>query len=685
MKVLALLARAALGLGAAFIASYAAARAFLNYSAYESRLDRAFLLAVPTLALGAVLFVLIPPLWDWLRQRQPAVLFGIGAAALAAALAVALPQVVSFDGLVGLAVTGAAIFALMAPAADSVERIHVGFSLRSYALGSLCSSALACGAVGFLHAPLGSTLHMVIFTVVLIVPGSALGYYVVLGASRSLQDGFLRRPLNLFLGITLPVLLAALTLMSARFPAMFSWEDISIPSAWVGPFAASAVVAGVWGVAALEQFESRGLREKFRASLLWARLRDHQPGLYAAGMFFLIHLILVLALNHPALSLNSVVFESDAGPWMSILGSPRGEAVNRAVHPLLLITARPLVRLLGGFMGEHWQLAPMLVVAAASGACVFMAWVFVKRAAGDATYAFIFAILLGSTATHLLFGSLVETFAFAMASLILFYLLVQAAERRFAVLVPAGLMVFGITVSNFAQPVIGLLFSGFGLRRLVSYCLFVLTAGVVLTALTGALYPSWQTLFFVPSDAAFETHFVKPVYAAPAAQLRHKVELAGRTMLLYGVVGPSPVEVIAHKAPRPTIDLKTFDARSGLYASYKGLANIPLAMWLMVLGGSLVLFVREFRSTRHLGLMLGLLGSLAFNFFLHLNYGTELLLYTPYWTYAVIFFVALAYAGLAGRKWIEYSLAGFVLALMINNTWFIYATLRSLAPFFAAS
>ena len=82
--------------------------------------------------------------------------------------------------------------------------------------------------------------------------------------------------------------------------------------------------------------------------------------------------------------------------------------------------------------------------------------------------------------------------------------------------------------------------------------------------------------------------------------------------------------------------------------------------------------------------MLGLLGSLAFNFFLHMNYGTELFLYTPFWTYALIFFIALAFADLGDKKWFQTILTIFVVALMINNFWFILVILRGLAPFYAA-
>ncbi len=148
---------------------------------------------------------------------------------------------------------------------------------------------------------------------------------------------------------------------------------------------------------------------------------------------------------------------------------------------------------------------------------------------------------------------------------------------------------------------------------------------------------------------------------------------------------PRPIEAVSHKDPFSTIDFKTFDIRENRLASYKGLANIPLVLWLILLGGSFVTFVKNIRSSKHLPLMLGLLGTLAFNFLLHMVYGTELFLYTPYWTYALIFFIALAYAEFAGRTWFESVLTLFVLVLMVNNIWFIFVILRGLAPFYAAT
>jgi hypothetical protein len=631
MKSLQLLFRAGLGVIIGFFLSFFSLTVFSNLVGY-TRLDLAFIFTVPTLAFAYLFVELFPVLQKWMEQ----------------------------------------------------PRIGAGHFFRYYAVGFFLSLLLGYGAIGFLDEALKTSLSVFVVSTLFILAASVSGYYLVRRAAHSFRDGFLSKPLNLILCLMLPLLLTAMLVISSQFPAMFVWEYITFPPDLLGIYTMGAVVAGVGGVIALGQIEARGYYQKFRETGLFAFIKENLPGLYAGGMFFLINLVIARALNHPAFSYTSVVFETDAG-WMSIFGDPGGDAINRAVHPLTLITVRSLVRLAGIFLNENWNLAPISIAAMLSGACVLMAWIFVRRATGEKTYALLFAILLGSTSAHLLFGSIVETYVFGMTSLIFFMLLIQAREQRLSVLVPVGIVVFGITVTNIAQNAIGLFFNKFGFWRVVRYCVLVVTAGVVLTVFTSVLYPNLQTFFFVPADLLFETKFVRPVYDSPAQYMLGKVTGISRAMFLYGVVAPTPLEVIHQKRSEqyPNIDLKMFDWQEQRFASYKGLANVPLAVWLVLIAGAFAFFIKNLRTTPHLNLMQGLLGCLAFNYLLHSIYGVEFFLYTPYWDYALFFFAALAYAELADKKWFLALLSIFAVMLMVNNAHFIFTVLRALDPFFA--
>jgi hypothetical protein len=628
VKILPTLFRAGVSLLIAFLVSLWLATAVFDYST-RSFTDRAFLILFPALGIAYFIFEAIP----LLRQKM--------------------------------------------------SQFRENHSMGIFALGFLLTVLLTFPAVGFLRHIIQTPLNLILFTGIFTLAGCATGYFAVRRAAASLRNGFLSKPLNLLLSLSLPLFLVAFLVAALQFPAMFTVDDITIPAEWRGWFIVAALISGLAGMPALLHIETRWLPQ-FKQTRLFNFLNDNLPGVYAGGMFFLINLVIARALNHPALTVNSVLFESDAGPWLFILGSPTEDVINRAVHPLVLITLRPLVRFVTLFTADQWQLAPILVVAATSGLCVFMAWLFVKRATAQPAYAFIFAIMLGSTASHLVFGSLTDTYIFGAASLIFFLLLVQAKETRFSVLVPAGLLVFGITVTNVAQSAIALLSNHFGFKRLLRFGLTLAAAAVALTFLTSALFPNRQTLFFVPGDIAFEGNFVKPVRESPVESLKRKAEVVSRTMLLYGVVAPTPLEVTANKPPRPTIDLKTYDVRTDKLASYKGWGNLPLALWLVLLAGAFIFLAKDWRTSPHLPLILGLLGSLAFNFFLHMNYGTELFLYSIYWTYALAFFFALAFAKLSGKTWFENFLAVFVLTLMTSNFWFIWTILRALAPFYAS-
>jgi hypothetical protein len=686
MKILQFLFRAGISLLIAFTASFSSAVIFFGYSAYEHASDRLFLVVVPTLAIGFLLFEVFTRLWDWFRQRQFSILIAFGVFAAFAAVEFVMPYAVSRVYYLGMAALAATLFFFMLPAAPAAERLRPSHSLWHYFLGFLMSLFLAYAVIGFLGGVFTGRFGIILFCLVTVSVGSVIGYYLVRRAAQSLRDGFLNNPVNLALVLSLPLFLAGVVYGALQYPAMFLLEFIQMEGEWFGFYLASSVIGGAWGLWVLDQFEARGFARSFAQTRFFGFVRDNLPGIYAATFFFFINLIFARALNHPMYSVNSLIFEADAGPWMSILGYPEGHDVNRAVHPLVLITLRPITSFVRLFLADKWFFAPMIVVAAMNGLSVLVAWLFVKRAAQKDSYAFAFATMLGATGAHLLFGSLTETYVFGMTSLILFFFIVQSDEKRFSVLVPAGLLVFGVTVTNIAQSMIALFFKKtFSFWRLVYYGIIVLTTSIALTALVSVLYPGNQTFFYVPADLAFEGRFSKPIYEGPMERVIERTGVVGRAIFLYGVVAPQPIESIARKNTEPITEFETYNFRSKEMAWYHGAAYAPLLLWLVLLAAAVFQFFRKFRSSPHTPLMLGLLVSVAFNYLLHMNYGTELFLYSTFWTYLLVFFAGLALVDFAGRRWFEVALAILVLMLMVNNGLFVLGILRSLNPYLAAA
>lgn len=679
MKFLISMFRMGFSLAVGFAASFSAAVIFFDYSGYKQISDRAFLVAIPTLAIAFLIFISFPKVFSWLAKRQVDALIWLAIPVVLVALVALLPYAISRVYYMGMFVFALVIFALILPVVPVIERLRSKYYIRYYFLGSLLSFVFVYGVISFFSSVFSSGFQIIIFTAFFTVLGNLFGYYFARHIFHSFQEGFLNNALNVLLVLTLPVFFIGVVKINLQFPAMFNIGYIKLPESWVETFFVASMIGSVWTIPLLEQFEERGIHASLKQTWMYAFVKENMPGLFAATMFSAINFVIARALNHPTFSLNSLFFRADSGLWLTILGYPEGGIVERSVHPLVLITLRPLVQFVGLFTAEKWFLAPLFVVAVMSGLCVLMAWLFVKRATQKNTYAFLFALLLGTTSAHLTFGSLVETYIFGVTSLIFFLLLVQAQEKRFSILVPAGLLVFGVTITNVAQAIIELFFTRFGFKRLIYYGTTLLAAGIILTTFVSILYPGNQSFFFVPADISFESRYTQPVYENSIEQITQKAAALGRTIFFYGIVAPRPIEDTILNGTASLTQLKTYNAHDQVYAWYSGFGYVPFAVWAFLLVGAFLYFFRNFRSSIHTPLMLGLLGSLIFNFFLHMNYGEEFFLYVTNWTYLLVFFVALAFADLAGRRWFQSALTVFLLLMMANNMWFLYTVMRALS------
>ncbi len=682
MKLFQFLFRAAASLLIAFAISLSSAVIYFNYTEYENTIDRFLMVAAPTLAFGYLIFQAFPQILAWISKQKPGYLFVFGSFALIASIIAVFPSGMSRVYWLGMGSFALALFTLMAPAIQSLERLSATHSPWHYLIAFLSSLPLTYGAMGFLSGTMYQRHHIMAFAALYTLAGSVGGYYLVRRVSHSFKNGFLKNWLNIFLALIPPVFFTAMFLISLNFPSMFPIGYILVPGEWMDIYVCTSIVTGAWGILVLEQIEARGLYQAFRKTKLFAFIKENLPGIYAGFIFLLINLILARAINSLRFNIHSIIFEADAEPWLNIMGYPDGYDVNRAVHPLVLITMRPFTRFIGFFMGENWFLSPMISISVAGGATVLMAWTFLKRAVRNDTYAFIFTLLFGATASHLLFGSITETYIFGMASLMFFLLLIQADEKRFSILVPAGLLVFGVTITNIGQSMIGLFFKKFGFWRLVKYGVAVLSTGIVLTAFVSMVYPGNQTFFFVPQDILFEARFSQPVYASPMERLTTRAKTVGRAIFLHGTLAPTPIEDYTGKqTARPIIKFKTFNEKDNIVAKYEGLANIPLALWILLMAGAAIFFIKNIRA-QDAPLLLSLLGGIAFNYFLHMNYGDEIFLYTAYFTFLVVFFVAVALKDLAKLSWFNMALTVFLLMVMANNARFIFIIMRGLSPYY---
>ncbi len=411
-------------------------------------------------------------------------------------------------------------------------------------------------------------------------------------------------------------------------------------------------------------------------------LREHAAGLLLAILFFSIYTFLGSRLNFENIDTIDNFLDADNSSWMARIADPQGSALEmRGPHPFAYLIFRPLGRFLNLFTGSP-ALSAILLNALTGGFTVFLAWAFIWNATDhNRAYAFLIASLLGLSTSHLFFGSVIETYIFSAAALMTFFVLLQRQGDSTEPLVIAALLTFGITITNFAQNLIGFFISRPRLREVFRFAALTVSVGVLLTLLHAAMYPSSQ-LFFLPSDTQGEADFRISVFNDPAWRAIGRVMLLVRTMLLYTVIAPIPYvfgQEVGGTFPR----FNFFKIVPGTYSfsSYDGLGNILVLAWVALLLMAGLFFLWDLVRRRRMDLRLSLILCLLFNFILHLNYGYEPFLYSPDWAYALIFFVGLSLAPLAKNRALQAGLLVFLLLLAYNQFQFFAFILQTITPF----
>jgi hypothetical protein len=244
-----------------------------------------------------------------------------------------------------------------------------------------------------------------------------------------------------------------------------------------------------------------------------------------------------------------------------------------------------------------------------------------------------------------------------------------------------SLITFGITLTNFVQTFIGFFIARPRIKEVIRFAGFTLSLGVIFSLIHAALYPS-SKLFFLPSDAQAEEEFSFSPLGEPSWRIIGRIILLVRTIFLYTIVAPKPYVFTAEVGGTfPRFNFFKIAPETFSYGSYSGLGNLLILAWALLLFSAGVLFVIDLFRKRRVDIRLALLGCLLFNAALHFYYGYEPFLYSPDWAYALIFFVGLSLASLAGQKWIQAGMGIFVLALAVNQIQFFQFIFHTIAPF----
>jgi len=395
-------------------------------------------------------------------------------------------------------------------------------------------------------------------------------------------------------------------------------------------------------------------------------LRENIPGLVLFFLFTTGYYLLATIFNKPDINTNNIYFAADSWSWLQRIAFEDGWTMTtRAVHPLTPLIFRPLTSLLALLAGGDRYQAGLAFLALAGGGCVFVAWKIVRLISGTQNHAVLFASLLGLSASHLIFATVIESYIFSALFLLIFVWLLLANKSAY-LLIATGVLTLGVTVTNFGQQALTAVFLRKGLKSLIIIFSCIVLVSIGLNVISHAIYP--VPYFFLPQNLIEEQSYLRELSLK-------RTGLMVEDLLIYNIAAPQPNVSIRREMPR-------FNFLQGALKDYAWFGLPALILWIGILALGFFYFIKNIRSdSNDKFLALAMLICLVFNLLLHIRYGVEPFLYSADWTYALILFVAVTLNGLVERPWFKVLLFLLVISVFINNLGFLYIIARKVSEF----
>lgn len=638
------------------------ALAFYFFNAYVSVVDRLFLFVVPSISAAICVYYLLPILEKTLFQLSILARVILFVIALLSTILIAT-SIFKAVGLLSIAAFVSLLFVFFAAIIQPAPFLEKLDSAKKWAwlfFGWAFSAIVIFIVAGFLDNFYNSYFEITCIIAVLYFIIGPTGYYLVKRLGNFAKQNTIDFMFFLALFLVLFIFIGILFQYGEQFPALFTPGYFLLGRTLLPVFGAVSVLIIPWQAWAIYKLESPDTREKFKSTKLYTFINENLPGVALALVFFAIYFLIATVLNHPRFDVDDIFFDADVFNWRLRLTTDNWQDYYwRSVHPFVLLLLKPPIDLVAILFKGDKLFGAYIVVALSGATCVFLAWKFIKAVTGGNTiYAALVASILGLSASHLIFGSLIETYIFLAASLLLFYFLLLK-ESPISALIFASLPAVGITYTNFAQNTIAFFTIKPNVKTVFRFVATVLVFLVQLSLLNNLFFPGAHPFFFVPSALLAEEQNIFPLNPL-------RIHALTRAFLFQNIVAPTP---ILYTGDIPFTQFRFFKPEINKLSGYDTPSQTFTAwFWLGLILLGMIVFLMNYKKYKSNRFSLALLGCMLLNFGLHLRYGKELFLYSPNWTYALILLLALAWQGLANHRWFQITLLVFLVFLMLNNS-----------------
>ena len=547
----------------------------------------------------------------------------------------------------------------------------------------LTGICIAYFLVGYFSNFYTSLYSFILLCLVFQVISGSLSHILLVDAQSNIKFNWRERWTTwLFFGLTAAMAIKAVSIVW-QFPDLFDRRILFMDGSRLGIFLFLLMPSFLGSIFIARRLDRSNYRDRLQKAPVWIFIQRNLAGIVLSIFFLFIYLLFANTINFPGYDTVDRYFDTDISEWLSRLAYVTPEQfMARAVHPAVLLFLRPLVEFISFFLhGDKFQ-AVFLLNALTGASCVFLAWLITRHITENTTFSLIMAFLLGMGTPHLLLGSMIETYIYSAFALLLFVYLMQSNKTDLKYTIPAGVLVFGITVTNLIQTCILYVFKAPRVKVIVKYVAAVLAITLILNVLQAQIY-QYVKVLYNPADLLFEQKYGLNFLDKDWARVGRFL-LMVRAILLYAVVAPKPF-ILTTEIGSATPTFSVFKVTIGEFhvAGYTGLADLTAKLWMVIFFAACILFVwKLFKSPGKMRLPLALVVCMGFNLLLHTFWGDDPMLYSPDWAYALVLFVAYSFQDWVNNKWVQVAFILFLGLMTITNLDLIHQIMQVSQPFF---